>query len=313
MAGKTTVRFLLTVMLWIGWQTTARSDDFVTDERGKAFRVRFDPASQLRFGVVSGVSNESQAWSGLAEFELGVGYRSVLEFVENKEKILWQLDHRTMWGRIQPWHRATSNVPAMDLVLYSGTYLRHSAAPYMVIPTTPPKRMFFPFDIGVLCTSGRISVLHRTDKVSLMRLGVVQASVLLDPWRSGRRGNSLEFGLGVRYSLDLVGAETFDNPLVIHRVAPFTDTSVRFRFQDRPGLTVLDIQAHAVPHWATSGGWSMAAYTSARIERVLFAVNDEPVALVFEAKYDYQPATGIGDSRHDFRATAGLVFAYQLK
>jgi len=128
-----------------------------------------------------------------------------------------------------------------------------------------------------------------------------------------RPGNSLEFGLGVRYGLDLVGTESLDNPQVIHRVAPFTDTSVRFRFQDKPGLTLLDIRAHAVPHWARPGGWSMAAYTSARTERVIFAINDEPVALVFEAKYDYQPVTGMGDSRHDFRATAGLVFAYQLK
>ncbi|MBW1873281.1 MAG: hypothetical protein JRJ19_14520, partial [Deltaproteobacteria bacterium] len=122
--------------------------------------------------MVSGVSNEGLAWSGLAEFELGVGYRSVLEFEENKEKTLWQLDHRAIWGRVQPWRRGAGNVPEMDLVLYSGTYLRHTASPYMVIPTTPPKRMFFPFDIGVVCTTGRIQVPSRTDNISLMRLGV---------------------------------------------------------------------------------------------------------------------------------------------
>ena len=275
----------------------AAAHDFQADEQGRPFRVRFDPASEVRLGLITKAYGGSRRFEAASALELGVLYRSFVGFGDKEEdRITWQLDHRFLAGRIQPGDRLE-----MDLAAYSGSFLRHSAAPYMVLPTDPPQRFYFPFDVGAEARVGRV----RLDPEAI-RLSLARASVLLDPWRSGKPGNSLEFGLGVSYDLDL-------NSEVIHRVAPFTAVSLRWRLQDDDGLTRFDLRGELTPHWASAGGWQLGAETVARFERVLLAFNDEPVALVLEAGYEQLPPAPGSSRVHEFTFLAGLAFGFQLK
>jgi hypothetical protein len=241
----------------------AAARDFSADEEGRPFRVRFDPASEVRLGLVAGASGGSQRFEAASALELGILYRSFAEFGDKEEdRITWQLDHRFLTGRIQPGDRTE-----LDMVAYSGSFLRHSAAPYMVLPTDPPQRFYFPFDVGVEARVGRVR---------------------LDP--------------------KIIEA--------IHRVAPFTAVSVRWRLQDQDGLTRFDLRGDLTPHWASVGSWQVGAEAVARFERVLIAVNDEPVALVLEAGYErLPPAPGFAgfEGAHEFTFLAGLAFGFQLK
>jgi hypothetical protein len=282
----------------------AAARDFSADEEGRPFRVRFDPASEVRLGLVAGATGGSQRFEAASALEIGILYRSLAEFGDKEEdRITWQLDHRFLTGRIQP-----GDLLEMDLAAYSGSFLRHSADPYMVLPTDPPQRFYFPFDVGVEARVGRVRI-----DPEVIRLGLARAAVLLDPWRSGKAGNSLEFGVGVSYDLDLLGGPEFENPEAIHRLAPFTAVSARWRLQDQDGLTRFDLRGDLTPHWASAGSWQVGAEAVARFERVLIAVNDEPVALVLEAGYERLPPAPGFEGAHEFTFLAGLAFGFQLK
>ena len=288
---------------------TAGIHDFVESGEGRRLRVRFDPASEVRLGLVAGASGGSQRFEAASALELGILYRSFAEFGDKEEdRISWQLDHRILAGRIWPWAEGMGGAPELDMVAYSGSFLRHSAAPYMVLPTDPPQRFYFPFDVGVEARVGRVRI-----EPDIIRLGLARAAVLLDPWRSGKPGNSLEIGIGVSYDLDLVGGRTPENPRVIHRLAPFTAVSARWRLQDADGLTTFDLRGDLTPHWASSGGWEIGAEAVARFERVLLAFNDEPVALVLEAGYQRWPAARELGGANELTLLAGLAFGLQLK
>ena len=287
----------------------ANYQDFVVDEEGRRMRVSFDPASEIRMGLVAGASGGSDRFGAASALELGILYRSFAEFGDKEEdRISWQLDHRILAGRIWPWAEGMRGAPELDMVAYSGSFLRHSAAPYMVLPTDPPQRFYFPFDVGVETRVGRVRI-----EPEIIRLGLARAALLLDPWRPGEPGNSLEIGVGVSYDLDLVGGTTTENPRVIHRLAPFTAVSARWRLQDADGLTTFDLRGDLTPHWASSGGWALGAEAVARLERVLLAFNDEPVALVLEAGYQRRPAAGELGGANEFTLLAGLAFGLQLK
>lgn len=297
--------------LMLGWIPicAAAAADFGVDDKGQSFRVRFDPASEVRLGLVGGASGGSHGVEAASGLEIGILYRSLVEFGDKEEdRISWQLDHHFITGRIQPWTEEMGGAPGLDMVAYAGSFLRHSAAPYMVLPTDPPQRFYFPFDVGVETRVGRVRI-----EPDIIRLGLARAAVLLDPWRSGRPGNSLEIGVGVSYDLDLVGGRTPENPQVVHRLAPFTAVSARLRLQDADGLTTFDLRGDLTPHWASSGGWGFGAETVARFERVLVAFNDEPVALVLEAGYERLPGAPGFEGAHEFTFLAGLAFGLQLK
>jgi hypothetical protein len=253
-------------------------DDFTTDEQGRTFRVRFDPASRVRLGVGQTLAVERNEPQRVTELLLGLSYRSLVDFGEGEERIRWQLDQQVLPGRIRPGVIGAWSMPVLDATLYQGSFLRHTAAPYMLLPTSPPRRLFFPFDLGVEVELGRARLKTGGDgEEELLRLGVAHASLIFDPWRSGRAGNSLELGLGLGYDLDLSGGSWEEEPELVHRLAPFTHTSVRLRLQGRQGLSLLDLRGDLTPCWVTRGRWQLDAEVRGRAEQVLIAVNDQPV------------------------------------
>lgn len=293
----------------------AAADDTTTDDQGRTFRVRFDPGSELRLGAVGGV------WAAGSDHQLdpaivtGLAYRAASRTGFKHDNVSWQLDHRAFWGTVRPWGGTVKDVPEGDLTLYSGTYLRHTDEPFLMLPTSPPKRMYFPFDIGVEAEAGRARLQPASGgRPERLRIGVARASVLLDPLRSGKPGNSLPIGFGLRYDIDLQGTPELDTRSVVHRVAPMSEVSLAWRYQDGRGLTTWEVRGSWFPHWSSRGGWQTDSIeASAELGRVLIAVNDTPVRAILDAEYCRYPGDSRDEVAQDGRATAGLQVGWQLK
>jgi len=290
-----------------------RADEaFVTDEQGRSFRVRFDPGSRVWLGALSGAGLSGRGARHLPELDLGAGWRSIFRF--DQEGIQWELDHRFAAGRLSPVPGESGRGPLLDLTGYGFTFLRHAQEPYLLWPGSPPSRLFFPFDVGLEAQVGRLRLAPgRGDSPDLLRLGAARAVLFLDPWRPGRPGCGLSLGLLVRYDVDLVGKPGLAGAEAVHRLVPLTGGAVRLRFQDSDGLTFIDARAEGWGHWATQGGWGYGLQAQARFERVLIAIDDQPLSAVIEAAADRHPPAGPFPAAWEGRIQAGLSFGFQLR
>ncbi len=185
---------------------------------------------------------------------------------------------------------------------------------------SPPVSIPFPFDVGFELETGEVRVpaflpsQHGPSAaVPMVHVGVIRGAFILDPWRSGVFGRSLEFGLGVRYDVDAYAEPTLSTPKVVHRVAPMTMGQIRFRYQTEDGLTVIDWRGEVVPHWTSELVWRTMAASTLYLERTLLAINDQPIAATIEGVYRYLPETGQIEELHDLRLSLGLRVALALK
>ncbi|HOX46412.1 MAG TPA: hypothetical protein PK668_22605 [Myxococcota bacterium] len=307
------MRKLLPCLLLLALGSPARAGDVAVDERGRSLRVAFDPASVVRLGVLGGAEHAG-AFEGALELELGVAYRTVEPAGEGAEGVSWTLEHRFAWTRLRPLQPAAGGAPALDATAYAGGFMRHSAEPSLTLPGSPPRRVFFPFDIGVECELGRLQLRPLEEGLERLEVGVARAGVALDPWRAGRPGNDLRLVLGVRYDVELTGQPGLADAQARHRLAPFTAAWARFRWQDEPGLTALEVLADAFPHWSPGPGWDVGAEARARVERVLVALDDQPLALVAEAGWTHRPAgPGGREAEEEVRLLLGLALSFQLR
>jgi hypothetical protein len=293
-----------------GSRGAAASDSHALDERGRRFRVRFDPRNRILLGLQSGMTGIDRQLDAGTRLETGVFVSTSVQSAVEGERIRWILEHRFAAGTLDLTPEVPGGSSPLRLTAYRGTFLRHADAPYVFLPSNPPRRLYFPFDIGVEVEVGRAETSPRPSDggAEVLRLGLARASLLLDPWRPGTPGDALLMGVGVRYDLDIRGAPALaDGADTVHRVAPFTDVSVRLRLQDDPGRTVLDIDAHAIPHWSSAGGWRLAVEGRLRAERVLVAINDQPLSAVLCAGTRWAP------DEHVYWVTAGLTVGFQLQ
>jgi hypothetical protein len=286
------------------------------DPHGHPYRVRFDLGSRALIGAAVAFTTTGDAGVVITpELQAGLHFRSFTEDGEGEERSSWRIDNRLIdvaW--LWPVHRP-GGMPSMSATVYRGQYLRHSA-PYLIIPSSPPARIFFPFDVGVDLTAGQVwapastQTLNRGPEIPLLRLTTLAAYVVLDPWRSGRAGDSFEMGFGMRYDIDIEGdnLRAFDSPDIIHRIAPFTSTSLRLHLEDLPGLTALDLRAELTPHWSSENeDWRLSSSSTLHLERTLIAINDQPVALTLDASYRHHPSTDRVPTADEWRATLGLA------
>jgi hypothetical protein len=300
------------------------SDDYLVSEEGRRFRVRFDPASRIWAGVSGAFGNSpGGAITATLELDVGVGYRAVYTWGQGQDEIIWRLDNRWVAGRLWPLHTPVEGVPGLDMALYSVSMHRHDESPRIVLPMSPPVSVPFPFDIGIEIEMGRVFVpaylpISMTngangEGVPMVRVGVLRASAFLDPWRSGRPGRSLEIGVGARYDVEPTGSPTLAEPRMLHRVAPGTAASLRFRFQTDDGLLTLDGRGDFIPHWTSESTWRFMALGSARIERTLLAINDQPISAYFDGSYRHTPESVHTQASDDVRLSAGVAFNISLK
>ena len=294
----------------------ATPTEWTQSPEGHRFRVGFDPASRVWIGVSGALERDAFPVAGAFEVDLGFGYRSRVTQGKGEELVAWQVDHRALAGWVQPIPRADGR-PVVDATLYGIYMLRHDASPSVVLPTSPPVAFPFPFDIGFESETGRVTTLAYAPPVpgsnTGLRLGAIRGSLFVDPWRSGLPGRSLEIGVGARYDIDVVPTKGSASPVLIHRIAPMTAGSLRFRYQDRRGISVVDARADVIPHFTSEGGWRVMALSSVHVERTLIAINDQPFAAVLEGSYRYDPASLEAPAASDLRVSVGVSMHFGLR
>lgn len=310
---------------------------FLQDPHGHPFRVSFDPSSRIRLGAGFPLVGDAHTQAKSTEISLGIGYRSYWVWGVGDSRVSWQLDHKILNGWVRPgardWLGARSssldphdradprNEPPFSASLYAVSGLRHDSSPRAVLPTSPPRSLPFPFDVGFDAEVGRFSspITPPTSRVDgsqlrMLRAAVMRGSLFLDPWRSGRPGRSLEFGVGPRYDLDLVAVRgSRESWSAVHRVAPFTATSIRLRWQDDDGLWALDVRGDAVPHWTTDRRWATMLLSSAHLERTMIAIDDQPIALALDVTAQHHPKSELANASSEIRGLVGLVFGLNLR
>lgn len=295
--------------------------DYAIGAKGHRFRVRFDPVSRISFGVAGALDwAADRSPHAAAEIVAGLSYRRLSRVGFGKEQVVWQFDSRVLSGVVRPASAVVKGAPAIDAAVYSAALLRHDESPSIVLPVSPPASIPFPFDIGFESELGRVYIPSelpraRADGASLpmLELGVMRAALLLDPWRTGAPGRSLEIGVGARYDISTYFEPTRKAPRVVHRVAPMTAASVRFRIQSQDGLALLDCRTDVIPHWTSESVWRLAARSTVHLSRTLIAINDQPIDAVLEGAYRLTPKTESALPLHDVRVSLGLSFNLQLK
>lgn len=290
-------------------------------ESGHRYRARFDPASRVSLTSGLTVVHDGEG-SAVAAFEVGFrfGYRKLYSFGAGEGRVIWQVDHQLTSGTVRPFVRPAGGVPSLDATLYRTTLLRHSESPSIVLPMSPPMTIAFPFDVGLDAELGRVNVPITPvtlpgfgKKQPWVHIGVVRTSFTLDPWRTGQPGRSLALGVGVRYDVDVYPAPTLDTPRFVHRIAPLTSGSVRFRYQTDDGLLMLDAFGEAAPHWTSENQWAFLANGTVRLDRTLIAINDRPISAFAEVGYKYLPEGAGAPALHDVHGTLGVAASLSLK
>lgn len=300
--------------------------DFKIDEAtGHPFRVRFNPARRFFVGLGAAAQplSDDPATPTL-EATIGVNFRSLHSDGAGAGLIVWQVESDVASGYVWPFRRSVAGAPALDASIYRVSLHRHDESPSAVLPFTPPVSVPFPFDIGFEGEVGRFfvpgalpqgSAASGSGSVQTLRASVLRASIFLDPWRSLLPGRSLEFGVGARYDIDPIATSPSSglrDAHILHRIAPMTAASLRFRFQSEDGLTVLDLRGDFIPHWTSEQVWKTMAFGSGRFERTLFAINDEPFALVIEGDYRRTPESQLLKAQDDLRVSLGLQYNVQI-
>jgi hypothetical protein len=202
----------------------------------------------------------------------------------------------TIWWRFS--HRITSVVVSWDEelrgTLYEGRYLRHSRDGRLTIPTSPPKSIYLPFDVGAEATVLRVSGHIDDDTVSIR---AVRAGILFDLARAADFRRRLTIGSAVIWDLE---ARRSELEVLEHRVVPFSAGQLEGYLESRDGLTRASARVEGGMLWSTVDDWKPFITAGASLERVIFAVNDRPFALYAAAAYE--------DPGRGFTVSAGVRF-----
>jgi len=224
-----------------------------------------------RFPLCFDLGNRLSVTAGSDGFGGAVSLRQVIHF-EDDPDLEWKLEHQ-----ISEVAHVGGEVGLTGL-LYRGRYMRHTRDGHLVIPLGEPKKVFLPFDIGGLVEAGRVTRLVTGN----YEIGIVKMAALIDLWRSRDFRRRFEIGPVARWEVALTRAPV---ALGDHTVAPFSAGMANLHVESADGLTSGDVIVEAGTAWTSEKGWRPDARAEASLERIVVAVNDRPIALVFGARY----------------------------
>jgi len=281
---------------------------FAADERGRRFRVAFDPGHRWLVGGSwsASVGGHGRSEQGMGRIEARLLHRHLLGFPE--EDVAWKMYQEILSVRL--WEGGAPERPLVRLLAYRGTFVRWMKSGFVTIPSSPPKRIPFPLSIGVEVAAGELRTLP--ESVLAAEIGVVRSEVLFDFWRSRSMGSFAQVGMGPSYDLWLLCPEAGDVGLA-HVVAPFSLATASFHHEWWGGKQAVDVRTAFAWAWSSAAGFGPRASASAEYEVVLLAVNDHPVSLFAEAEYHFEGLLQERDpGRHDLRTALGVRLGWPL-
>jgi hypothetical protein len=288
----------VTPVLWaaVAAVLAAAPGDPCTDynEEGEPFTVCFDPGRGMAVGTSVTARGDASASSIEPSYTFVVRYRTANPS-RSKTKSLWFNAHRFMETRAQP------DGPAKSLLVtaYQATLRRHvEEGGFVLIPTADPVRLRFPFDIAL--DVGLMRYERRVFEGPGYTVEPAHIALLFDPIRSvaGR------FRLAVGPSLsDMVRVSP---GFVVHEISPLTSGEVDAGFENEDGWW--SARFNAVSGWVYIPGQPsrFRTHATASLERVLIAVNNQPVDLALTGFASINDA-GV-QHRSEWGASIGIAF-----
>jgi len=292
---------------------TEVDDSWTVDDVGRRFRVAFDPGSRWMLGAGYAAGRTAgTGWAGPAagQVETGLLFRHIMDFPD--EESAWKLYHEVLVTRVWLGDLGTLPVPRLEATLYRSAYLRWQREGFITVPTSPPRRLRFPLNIGLDTVVGRFETVPPETGLAA-RLELLRAHFLLDAWRSRDLGLYAEFGLGLGYDLWLAGRFADGGGLgVEHLVSPGSDFTAAVRYETADGLHAVEARGSCGYWWSNVRGWGLRAQAAASYELIWLAIDDQPLSGYVEASYRYEPLLPDPAAAHEFRAVLGLRFGVTL-
>ncbi|MBN1207569.1 MAG: hypothetical protein JXB05_22055 [Myxococcaceae bacterium] len=249
-----------------------RTDDCAAmDEAGEPFPICFDPGNALLLGT--GV----QVRDGLALPTLQAGILLRTERTSKSKGLLWFNTHRILVTEATPGTARRG----LTTTLYEGTFRRHLEEGFILIPTSRPIRIPFPFDVTLAVRAGHLE--RRVWEGPGLTVETGRAALLLDPIRSVSGRLWLGFGPAASHSL----RRAPDGQLT-HELSPFTSALLDTGYETADGWWT--VRASALAGWINSfaGERRFRVRADASVERILFALNDQPLWLQLHGSHAYK-------------------------
>ncbi len=230
-----------------------------------------------RFPICFDIGNRLSLTAGSEGFGGGIALRHIIRF-DDEPDLEWKMQHAIF--EVSAFHD-------LDATLYRGYYVRHARDGHVVFGE---RKLFLPFDIGALVEVG---TLRSTDPMTA-HLGVVKTAALIDLARS--RDFRTRFAIGPVASWDV---ELTRDPITVteHVVSPFSSGMANLHLESSDGLYAGDVRVEAGTAWHTATGWRPDAIATASIEHIVLAINDHPIALTLDARYEsltHEGTAGVG-------------------
>ncbi|WP_224365192.1 hypothetical protein [Hyalangium versicolor] len=238
---------------------------------GERFPICFDPGNALLLGT------GLQVREGVALPTLQAGILLRTERTSRSKGMLWFNTHRILVTEATP---GTSR-RAITTTLYEGTFRRHLEEGFILIPTSRPLRIPFPFDVTVAMRAGHLE--RRVWEGPGFTVETGRVSLLLDPLRSASGRLWLGFGPVASHSLRRLPDGELEQEL-----SPFTTGLLETGYETEDGWWTL--RASGLAGWINSleGDRRFRVRADASVERILFAVNNQPLWLQVYGTYAYK-------------------------
>lgn len=252
--------------------------------KGLPFATCFDPGNRV---YASAASN------GLG---FGVDVRHRID--TDDPDVSWRLEHAFV--------SLVGTTGELAGALYAGRFVRHARDGHVLLPIGPPRKIFVPFDIGAEVEVGRVRRRLADDR---FHVSAVRAAVLLELGRSAdfRR----RFAVGPVTRWDIVVPDQLSS-VDEHRVTPFSAGLLDIYLESKNGLTTASFRIEAGGMWSGENGWRGYLDAEAGLERVLIAINDQPLSLYASAAHKrgaVVPVSDVGDQSGAWQVAAGARLA----
>lgn len=246
------------------------AEDPVTQAR---IRTCFDPLDRLRLSAGATIQPGGPGFALAAELRLRNDRAS-------------RGDPSRLWLREQTWLSTTWRPGAaqrLELLTWRGRFIRHVEEGYLLVPTTEPLRLPFPFDVGIEASGPELRGTFAPGHLERLRVGSL--GLLLDVARNRDGRVRLAFGpmaTATRLDGGPLGAAAW-------WLVPLTGAQLAARFERDDGRAHVELRGELSRQLSAGlpSAWGGAA--QARAEWTPLAVRDLPVSLFGQVQVERDP------------------------